>query len=101
VSGPAGEVHIRLLYSTSSEKGREFGWNREDPYAKFSYDFVRHTAKDGDLLLYDSPGLLPSLVKVTSGTPYTNLGLVIKLENKVLIAKISTFRLSYPKAVYT
>lgn len=86
VSGPAGEVHIRLIYSTSSEKGRQFGFASDDfKGAKFHDDQYRAFVKDGDLIVYDSVGLLPSLVKVTSGTPYSGLGLVVKLENKVLL----------------
>lgn len=38
--------------------------------------------KTGDLILYDAHGLLPSYVKLASNSPYSNVGMVIKLPNR-------------------
>lgn len=46
------------------------------------YQKIRDQVKSGDLICYDAPGLLPSMTKIVTNSPYSRIGLVFEAPTK-------------------
>lgn len=74
----SGTLHFRLYFSRASE----LHGDHLKPECAFFYKALAAQFKTGDMILYDSYGLFPSLMKLTTNTPYGACGMVLKMPNK-------------------
>jgi hypothetical protein len=73
-----GKIHIRFLYSCSPEtkptedRGQQI----------FFYDDYIDSFKTGDLIAYNGIGVLHSMTKLATNSPYSHVGMIFRLPNK-------------------
>jgi len=77
-------VHIRAIYSQSSEKPPTFDdWSfPKMPAHQYLYEQFLNQFKTGDLIAFDGIGLIPSVGKTLSGTDYSSVGMIASLPSK-------------------
>jgi len=75
----SGDIHVRLIVATRPDLLRSLSSpdSHHYYYAQYMSQF-----KTGDLIAYSDVGLVPSIVKLTTGTPFVHVGLIVSLPNK-------------------
>lgn len=74
-----GYLNIRYHLSSMTETRPDAG--HPDGY-KFSYEHLYSQFQTGDLLLYNTPDLVSTLVKLSTLQPFSRVGMIVKLPNK-------------------
>jgi len=74
-----GQLQIRFVISQIPDKAVLL--TEPEPVLYFHHHYT-HAFKSGDLLLYSGVGLIPNLIKLRSATPFSHLGIILKLNNK-------------------
>lgn len=70
----SGQLTVRLYLSVLPETRPD-----EPEEDAFCYEEYANKMKSGDLILYDSIGILPTLVKLHTNSKYSNVGLIMKV----------------------
>jgi hypothetical protein len=75
----SGQLKIRMYYSSLPDRSTLLKSGERNFYFYKNY---AHLFKTGDLLLYSGNGITAALTKLTTGTPFSHCGIVVKLANK-------------------
>ena len=76
--GNIGMLKLSICYSTMLEtRELDTQYNRE-----FNYKPYLSKMNSGDLIAYDAPGIIGTSIKVVTDSPYSHVGLVLRIPNK-------------------
>mmetsp|Transcript_28988 Transcript_28988/g.40098 ORF Transcript_28988/g.40098 Transcript_28988/m.40098 type:complete len:339 (-) Transcript_28988:7-1023(-) len=74
----AGKIHLRLYFSRIQEA--RLSSNPLDH--NYYYESVMDQFKTGDVIVFNDVGLIGTLAKMYGNTPYSRVGMVVRLPNK-------------------